>query len=200
MFDSPGDDEFNTTAIYGALSGDGFHNQAEDFDSVNAYANAGGHDVAKMFDSAGDEIFYGTPTESSLYQLGLFHHRAVSFEEVHAYATAGGFDQADLVGSVQDDTLYATSVEQVLYNDDFLIRAKHFEEVRSHTDQGGVDKAYVVGAVLEAQSRAPDAARSDATSAKVAWLFDFEEVYDLDEPGDDLDEPVVDDVFAYWPA
>jgi len=78
------------------LFGTNFLNYAAGFDTVYAYANAGGNDSANLYDSAGNDrliarnnlaqILYGDGSSISLYD----------FNWVAARATAGGSDTKDV--------------------------------------------------------------------------------------------------------
>ena len=200
MYDSPEDDLLVTTPTFAALYGDGFYNRAMFFDSVQAYANEGGIDVAKMYDSPEDDTFDSDPTYGALYGPG-FSNRATNFDGVHAYATDGGFDVANMFDSGQDD-LYvgqpdasAMFLPGLYYN-----RAKGFEEVHAHADAGGTDRATLYDAVLDTGKSGNPAPGGDGVSGKVAWLYQFEEVFTASKNSeDDPVEQAIDEVFsAYW--
>jgi len=200
LYDSPGDDLFWTTPTYGALMGNGFYNQAAGFDGVNAYGFAGGHDTAKLYDSPGDDTFYATAIEGMIWGPG-FYHRAKNFEVVSAFATAGGIDEAHLFDSAGDDVFYANSVEKVIFNNTFYNRAKFFEKVYAHSETGGDDTAYLFDAALENGLTKQTGDGLGIEYAKIAWLYDFEQLYATDNSSSN--KPVVQAVdtvmTAYWP-
>ena len=130
------------------------------FDAVNAYATAGGIDVARLYDSAGDDGFYATPTEGGLWGTG-FYNRVESFDQVLAYATAGGSDTANLYGSSGDETFYGTPTQGALWlpGGGWYNRAMYFDVVHAHLSQGGDEEV-----VLD------DSAGDDLLEADDDWL------------------------------
>lgn len=60
------------------------------FDGSRAfgYATAGGNDTADLYDSAGDDIFYGRSSYAYLFSAGGYRY-ASNFENVTAHATVG---------------------------------------------------------------------------------------------------------------
>jgi len=97
-----------------------------------------GYDVAKLYDSPGDDIFAASPQAATLEGNGFRLH-VRQFEAVHAYAN-GGNDTARLYDSAGDDRLVATPVEASLSGEGFYLRAKHFEIVHAYAN-GGDDTA-----------------------------------------------------------
>ena len=53
------------------LAGGGFANQAAGFQAIYATAGAGGHDVAYLYGSAGNDTFVGGPSYSYLVSSGV---------------------------------------------------------------------------------------------------------------------------------
>ncbi|MEE8452417.1 MAG: hypothetical protein V3R99_10900, partial [Thermoguttaceae bacterium] len=155
---------------------------------THAYATDGGTDIARLFDSDGDDTFYADPTEASLYGDG-YYNRAKSFDAVHAFGTGGaGFDTANLYDSAGDDTFYADAVEASLYGDGFYNRAKLFDEVFGHATAGGNDSALLVDSeqvdLLEA---AEDWVRLFNTSGLFRnWAGGFQSVTARSDHGPDL--------------
>lgn len=98
----------------------------------------GGHDVARLYDSPGDDTFAASPRAAVLEGDG-FRMEVRQFEAVHAYAN-GGDDIAKLYDSVGDDRLVATPSEAALSGEGFYLRAKHFEAVHAYAN-GGDDTA-----------------------------------------------------------
>jgi len=168
FYDSPANDNFIATPDYAALYNadyreqytQGFHNRAKFFEATHAFATAGDHDidVARLYDSPGDDTFYADPTEASLFSPtydgqynGSFYNRAKFFQGVHAFATygrddgtPGGRDLAYLKGSDGNDLFYADPVEGALFRpDQFYNRAHLFEEVYADAQTGDNDRAYL---------------------------------------------------------
>ncbi|MBN2473391.1 MAG: tandem-95 repeat protein [Pirellulales bacterium] len=161
FYDSTGNDEFVATPVYAALYNpafqgryhQGFYNRAKYFEGAHAYSTAGERDtdIARLYDSVGDDIFYGDPVHGALYSQSYngqynatYYNRAKFFQGVHAYATAGGSDTAGLHGSDSNDTFYADPQESSLYRSgEFYNRAKYFEAVYAEAHDGGDDRAYL---------------------------------------------------------
>ena len=140
LYDSAGNDVFAASPGRAEMAGDGFVNRARGFETVEAYATAGGYDVAKLFDSAGNDRFTAAPLFAELTGPG-FVSRARGFDSAHAYATAGGFDVAKLFDSRGNDYFVADPTQGALYGNGFYNRAKLFEAVHAYATAGGQDVA-----------------------------------------------------------
>ncbi len=137
MYDGTTDDLFvswdgGASLADSATTDPAFSYRAEGFDTVNAYANNGGLDAAKLYDSTGTDTFTAEATEAtlSIRDDGVSSEQvytAHDFESVNAYATAGGDDTAVLRDSSGDDTGYVTSVDAILTGTNFYNRGKYFE-------------------------------------------------------------------------
>ncbi|OHB66297.1 MAG: hypothetical protein A2V70_12500 [Planctomycetes bacterium RBG_13_63_9] len=158
FYDSSGDDQFVATPTYAGLSNPtyqeaythGFNNRAMGFEETNADADAGGFDVAKLYDSPDNDIFFADPDEAALSRSGEYRNRTKSFENVHAFATAGGQDTAYLTGSSADDTFYADGIQSVLWRPGvFYNRAKFFEVVEAEAAGGENDRAVLHDSALD---------------------------------------------------
>jgi hypothetical protein len=150
-----------------------------------------------MFDSTGNDRFYASPTEGSLYGAG-FYNRAKFFEGVHAYATAGGTDVADLYDSEGDNTYVGTDVDGALFGAGFYNRAKHFEEVHAHGNAGGNDTALLYDAVIENGAVFP----AVESATKIDWLYEFEGLFTASKQSNDPPTARAVDaiITAYWQA
>ena len=73
------------------VTGPGYTLHAESVETVYVYSGGGTNDEAYLYDSAGNDTFYGTPTASLLSGTGFFHY-AQGFDKVYAIANAGGTD------------------------------------------------------------------------------------------------------------
>ncbi|NLS97872.1 MAG: hypothetical protein GXX96_37500, partial [Planctomycetaceae bacterium] len=100
---------------------------------------AGGNDQARLYDSVGDDWFYGKSTESWLSGTG-FCNVAWGFDRVDAYANAGGNDRARLYDSAGDDSFYGKATESWLSGDGFSNVAWGFDRVDGYAS-GGYDQA-----------------------------------------------------------
>ena len=122
MHDSTGDDTFVGDPTQGALFNpkykesytNGFYNRAKYFEEVTAFADKGGVDLAKLYDSTGDDTLNSHPTYTELlnpaynqsYTHG-FDNRVESFESVQSIGGKGGDDAANLFDSALGDLLEA---------------------------------------------------------------------------------------------
>jgi len=142
--DSAGTDTFVATpgyaVIYASASAGNpaYLNRVTGFDAVDAYSTHGGDDSARLYDSAGDDVFTATPIYAKLQNDPTTNNtnyvvNAHTFRYAHAYATSGGFDKATLTDSSGTDTLEArptysvlsgTTAGQAFYN-----RANYFDQV-----------------------------------------------------------------------
>jgi hypothetical protein len=117
------------TPLHVQLSGTGFLNYLHGFDQVNAYANAGGFDLALMYDSVGNDQFTGLATYSQLSGAGFLNYVS-SFEQVNAYSTQGGSDSAQLISNPGDSLTLGNGFAQ-LSNAAFLVYMASFESLIS---------------------------------------------------------------------
>ncbi len=198
LLDSEGNDKYYGNWYEGILYGDGFYNRAKYFEAVRGYALYGGVDEAKLIDSSQDDTFYASATEASMYS-DAYYHRAKNFEGVHAYALYGGIDTAFFVDSEGDDMLVADSQATALFGNGFYNRAKFFEKQDVQATNGGNDKALLIGSSLLETGKTDKSVGEGADYAKVAWLFDFEELGTKENASSDEVAQSVDAVMtAYW--
>ena len=120
--------------------------------------NGGGYDLAYLFDSTGDDAFYGRPNNSWLTGNGFLNF-AQAFDRVNAYSTAGGNDAAYLFDSAGDDTFYDHSNSSWLLGDEFFNYGQGFSRVEAHLSDSGSDMAVFY-----------DLADDDELSADGRWL------------------------------
>ncbi len=81
------------------LSGPGVSLLTSGFESVVADATAGGQDVARLYDSAGDDTLTAYPTVATLTDGSTYSLEADNFRYAMAYATHGGVDAASFFDS-----------------------------------------------------------------------------------------------------
>ena len=153
------------------------------FEGDHDYATAGGGDVARLYDSPGDDRFYADPDHAALYNEQYteqytdgFYNNAKFFEGVHAYATDGGTDEARLHGSDGDDKLYADPIHGAMYvPGQYYNRAKYFEHVYADAHGGDGDHAELSG--LEEIGPEGDWMKySDPGRSVFCWLRELEDV------------------------
>jgi len=141
LYDSPGDDAFTARPGDCTLSGDAYLLRAVGFRYVWAYATAGGHDLATLDGSPGNDVFLGDLAKGYAVSYGSgFYHRAESFDSATA-RSAGGVDVARLYDGPQHDTLRAGPTETSLAGPAQEFHAEGFRYVAAYSAAGGSDEA-----------------------------------------------------------
>jgi hypothetical protein len=144
--DSAGNDIFRARSTFSVLTGDNFYYRVSSFDRVIANAlngDAGGvGDQAFLQGSAGNDVFYSTPSFSYLRGDGFYNH-SNGFDQVFADALTGDMggvgDRALLFDSPGDDLFYGRSNFGTLSGVGFRNRATNFDSVVADGNAGGVD-------------------------------------------------------------
>jgi hypothetical protein len=119
------------------LTGSNFNNVALGFHSVVANATGGGNDTANLYDSAGNDSFYGSSNFSSLSGQG-FSNAAYGFATVNAFHSSGS-DSAALYDSTGDDHLLAVGNTAQLTYPNSSVNVQGFQTVNATSSQGGND-------------------------------------------------------------
>jgi len=99
----------------------------------------GGADVARLYDSSGDDTFVANPTYGQLSGAG-FSNRAESFRFVTASGGTGGPDTATFHGSPGNETITATREHTRMDGATASVDARAFDKVFLFAG-GGEDKA-----------------------------------------------------------
>lgn len=140
LYDSPGDDLYTGTPRFGELQGTNLYLKAAGFDSVAAYAIAGGADAADLYDSPGDDIFVGRKSISAIFDAARsYAHTIKYFENVEAIADDGGHDQAQFYDTAGNDVFIAMPGTPTLTSQSFSATAQAFERVSAYSTNGGLD-------------------------------------------------------------
>jgi subtilisin family serine protease len=150
MFDSPGNDTFESSPQQAILRGTGFTFIAQNVPNVFAHGTSGGIDTAYLYDSVGNDTLAIRHQFTSLRGEGMFR-LAYGFERVYAFATNGGFNQAFLYDSPGDDTMSATPAGAVIAGRDYYAGARGFDVIRAEATAGGNDVARLFAAGESAQ-------------------------------------------------
>jgi len=150
MFDSPGNDTFESGPQESTLRGSGFTFVAQNVTNVFAHGTAGGIDTAFLYDSAGDDTLAIRHQFTSLRGEDMFR-LAYGFERVYAFATAGGYNQAFLYDSPGDDTLSASQAAAWISGRDYYAGARGFDTIRAEANSGGNDVARLYAVSENAQ-------------------------------------------------
>jgi subtilisin family serine protease len=145
MFDSAGNDTFESSQNAASLRGAGFTFVAENAPNVFAHGSAGGLDTAYLYDTAGDDTLAIRHQFTSMRGDAMFR-LAYGFERVYAFATAGGYDQAALYDSPGDDTLSASPSAAWISSRDYYAGARGFDVIRAESSMGGNDIARLYAA------------------------------------------------------
>jgi hypothetical protein len=145
MFDSAGNDTFESSQNAASLRGSGFTFVAENAPNVFAHGSAGGLDTAYLYDTAGDDTLAIRHQFTSMRGDAMFR-LAYGFERVYAFATAGGYDQAALYDSPGDDTLSASPSAAWISSRDYYAGARGFDVIRAESSMGGNDIARLYAA------------------------------------------------------
>ena len=149
MEDAPDKDKFKFDwpkpgQFFGKMYGGGiYYNRAKNFEQIVATMTEGKNTV-RLFDSDGDDAFYGQKTQSRM--VGSGYNVAVSgYDDIAAYASKG-FDIAHLEDSEDDDTTRARPHKITMWggaDDDptYEIIARRFDEYHFERTHGGDDRA-----------------------------------------------------------
>ncbi len=108
LHDGPQADTLVGSPTYAILFGPGVWLRANGFRSVVADATPDGQDVARLYDSDGNETFTAYPTYAVLTNGTSYSLRANDFAFVMAYANQGGTDAASFFDSDGNDTFTTT--------------------------------------------------------------------------------------------
>ncbi len=133
LHDSEKNDKFKAEPDldYAKMYGGAMYNRVKFFDVVEAIST-GGSDLARIFDTAGDDAFEGQKDASQLYGTG-FDIQAYGFGRVIAYASEG-MDAAKFVDSALKDEFHAKPTKAELFDaatdgDNYRITVRRFDSV-----------------------------------------------------------------------
>ena len=148
LYDSNANDKFKSEPAknYAKMYGGRMYNRVKFFDVVEAFSS-GQKDLARLFDTQGNEVFVGRKDLSRLYS-NVFDVGIHNFRRVIAYASLGGYDEATLEDSVLDDEFHGKSHKSEIFDADtdgsaYRITARRFDKVygAADTEAGGYDRA-----------------------------------------------------------
>jgi hypothetical protein len=149
MEDTPGADKFKfdwpaSDQFFGKMYGGGaYFNRAKNFERIVA-TMTDGKDTVRLYDSEGDDTFYGQKQESRL--MGPGYDVTVSgYDSLIAYASKGT-DIAHLEDSADDDTTRTRPHKIILWGGDdadptYEITARKFDEYHFEAKNGGINRA-----------------------------------------------------------
>ena len=152
MEDSDGNDKFkldwpNEGQFFGKMYRGSYYNRAKMFEDISVqFSDGPGDDIARLFDSTGDDQFTGQKDTSQMTGPG-FSVTVAGYESLIAYASTGE-DVASLFDSELDDTIRARSHKTMMYGTDgtgveYKITARAFDEIHATANavDGGFDFA-----------------------------------------------------------
>jgi hypothetical protein len=147
MLGTTGNDRFYSNKTYMYLRGDSsaFLNYASRFSHVEVDASVapGGYDYAYMYDSSGDDLLVGGPTQSTLdYDSTVdpgVDATVIGFDRVDGYGVNGGTDAATFHGSSGADVFTGLSNYAFLEGDGgaYFFYVKNFGSVTADVSIGG---------------------------------------------------------------
>lgn len=219
MEDTSGADKFkfdwpDSKQFFGKMYGGGdYFNRAKNFERIVA-TMTDGKDTVRLFDSEGNDTFFGQKAESRLTGPG-YDVTVSGYDSLIAYASKGT-DIAYLEDSEDDDTTRARPHKIILWgNDDahptYEITARKFDECHFEAKHGGYDRAKLhdtifsdhLGATGDTASLYRNDGKLDLLYEVVA--FDWVKLYATDNDAHDTikkDEPLefelVYDVPSLW--
>ena len=135
--DSPDSrDTFLAALDFGKLYGPEFWSCAKGFEQITASATAdvGYDDVARLFDSTGNDVFDARPDRGTMKYNGHMDHfaHATGFRYLWGYAHSIGTDEANLYDSPDSkDTFIGDSDYSKMYGPGFWSYADGFEQVNA---------------------------------------------------------------------
>ena len=154
--DAPANDKFKfdwpkAGQFFGKMyGGGGYYNRAKNFEQIEAVMTEG-KDRVRLFDSEGDDVFYGQKNESRLVGDG-FDVTVSGYDMLATYASVG-MDVANFEDSEEDDTARARAHKITLWGGDdadptYEIMARKFDEYKFEGKNGGYDRAKLHDTVL----------------------------------------------------
>jgi hypothetical protein len=200
LYGTPADEHFAATsgsAIMKAENSTNAYMRAQGFDLVGAFG-LGGEDTANFFDSAGHDVFTGTPKMAQMnFQNGV-QTSAFGFSQMEATSHRGN-DEAILVGSQKNDSFQGTAEGGRLSSADYELQVHHFAKTNVIATKGISDHDSAI--LLDTEG--DDVVR--AHGPRVLMEADGEDLYQLiafdqvtvqkENGGDDQVESTVDYLF-----
>jgi hypothetical protein len=150
--DSPGNDKFKAEPAqnYAKMYGSAMYNRAKLFETIVVSGSQGGNNLARVFDSLGDDTFIAGAGEAHFYNDNThpFDVTVLAFNQVIGYSNVGGNDRVELHDSVLADVFVAKPHKLEIFDRDtqgdvYNVTARSFEHGRAVADffNGGEDIA-----------------------------------------------------------
>jgi len=155
LHDSPGFDKFKSVPVanYAKVYGGQLYHRVKFYEMVEVHSQGGG-DLARLFDSAVNDIFEGHKDRSAFRNHTtevLVHH----FQDVIAYAGQGGHDIANFLPSDRKDEFHgkpnkAEFFDQVTGGELYRIMVRGYDEHHAAGTPDGGDKAKLWDSIHDA--------------------------------------------------
>lgn len=142
LYDTPGNDYFNSQPLLASMSGATIDFVASGFENVFGFASTGS-DVATLYDSTGNDYLYGLPGYTVMVGAGYLNE-AIGFDAAISWSSSGT-DTAVLYDSAGDDYFYGTTTNSLMCTSSSYNQVFGFEIIYALAYAGGHDQAYING-------------------------------------------------------
>ena len=180
LYDSDANDKFKSEPAknYAKMYGGRMYNRVKFYDVVEAFSTAG-KDLARVFDTAGNDTFEGQK-DASWMRTDVFDVGLHNFRQVIAYGNEGGRDEAFLKDSELKDEVHLKSHKSEIFDqptngDTYKITARGFDTVHADGTQGaGYDKVKIWDSAHDNRVEAADYwAHVFAQKTELEMIFDI---------------------------
>ena len=180
LHDSDGKDKFKSEPAenYAKMYGGRMYNRVKFFDTVEAFSS-GEKDLARLFDTQGNDVFEGRQDVSWL-RTDVLDVGVHNFCQVIAQAKHGGNDVATLKDSAREDEVHLKGHKSEIFDQQtkgeiYKITARRFDTVHADGSQGaGYDKVKAWETARDNHVEAADNwARMFAQKVELEMVFDI---------------------------
>ena len=180
LYDSDANDKFKSEPAenYAKMYGGRMYNRVKFFDVVEAFSS-GQKDLARLFDTQGNDVFEGQQ-EVSWLRTDVFDVGVHNFRRVIAYSNEGGFDEATLKDSVLGDELHLKNHKSEIFDlatkgEVYKITARRFDALYGDASAGdGYDKVKMWETLRDNHLEAADNwTRMWAQKAELEMIYDI---------------------------
>ena len=154
MYDSVGDDHYESAPGLTTLSGPGYLMSAADFTVCHGYGKAGGTDTAAIHGAEGERVKFKSYPDVGMGKLygGGFFSRAKFFETMEVMSH-GENSLARLFDTQGDDTCSVQMDESSMVSPGFVVTVYGFTQFAAYSLEGGYDTATIVDSPLDDEVR-----------------------------------------------
>ena len=182
--DSIGDDTLTAEAKHAVFSNSdqtpGFTVTMDGFEELQAYARAGGHDTAYLYDSDANDKFKSEPAEDYAKMYGGRMYNRVKFYDVVEAFSSGEKDLARLFDTAGNDTFEGQQDVSWLRTDVFDVGVHNFRQVIAYALEDGNDVATLKDSALK------DEVYLKSHKSEIVDLATKGEIYKITARGFDL--------------